>query len=131
MKSNVFKFGDTWFILILGTAMGTPCACIYAILYFAYWETVFMLKKYDGKVLLHKRFIDDGLGVSNPNAHLILIMNDFKEDLNKFGPLYWIITELSSKINFLDVTLEICQETGELSYKPYSKEMSLHLYIPS
>jgi hypothetical protein len=30
MKTNVFQFGNTWWQQKIGTAMGTPCACIYA-----------------------------------------------------------------------------------------------------
>jgi hypothetical protein len=35
MENNVFKFGDTWWLQQVCTAMGTPCACIYATLFFA------------------------------------------------------------------------------------------------
>ena len=38
MKSNVFSFGNTWWKQLIGTAMGMPCACIIAMLYFGLFE---------------------------------------------------------------------------------------------
>ena len=32
------KFGNTWRIQNIGTAMGTPCVCAYATIFFAYFE---------------------------------------------------------------------------------------------
>ena len=46
MKINIFKFGATWWKQLQGTAMGTPCACIYAILFFGFYERTVILPKY-------------------------------------------------------------------------------------
>ena len=73
MHFNVFKFGSTWWRQLIGTAMGTSCACIYAIIFFSYFERKILLPKYKKKFLLYKRKIDDILGIwvtdsDNPNA---------------------------------------------------------------
>ena len=38
MKYNIFKFGNTWWRQLIGTAMGTPCACVYAMSFFGLIE---------------------------------------------------------------------------------------------
>ena len=36
MENNIFEFGSLHFLQLLGTAMGTSAACMWATLYFAY-----------------------------------------------------------------------------------------------
>ena len=45
MTNCIFKFGDTFWKQSIDTAMGTPVACIYAILFFAYFERIIILQK--------------------------------------------------------------------------------------
>ena len=59
MKNCTFKFGDSWWKQCTGTAMGTPCACIYAILFFAYYERTIILRKYKRNIIFYRRQIDD------------------------------------------------------------------------
>ena len=42
MSRNVFKFGDTFWHQLSGTAMGTPPSCCYAMLYFYLNERKFL-----------------------------------------------------------------------------------------
>ena len=44
MTRNVFQFGNRYFLQLTGTAMGTPCACVYATLYYSYWEETNLLQ---------------------------------------------------------------------------------------
>jgi hypothetical protein len=59
---NVFRFGDTHWIQLLGTAMGTPPTPPYATLFFAIYEDT-ILKEFDDNLLLYRHFIDDVFGV--------------------------------------------------------------------
>jgi len=63
LKHNVFTFGDTTWLQKFGTAMGTPCACTVATVYYGYHEWTVLLPKYENDMKAFSRFIDDGLGV--------------------------------------------------------------------
>ena len=130
MKFNVFKFGSTWWKQLVGTAMGTSCACIYATIFFAYFERKILLPKYKKNLLFYKRKIDDIFGVwvadpEHPNA-----WNDFQKDLNNLSNLEWNTDELSGTVNFLDLTLWIEEKSNIIHYRTYQKPMNLFLYIP-
>ena len=130
MTHNVFKFGSTWWRQLIGTAMGTSCACIYATIFFAYFERKILLPKYKKNFLLYKRKIDDILGVwktdpDNPNA-----WEEFKDDLNKVSHLEWNTDELAGKVHFLDLNLWIDGNSNKILYSTYQKPMNLFLYIP-
>jgi hypothetical protein len=100
MRCNVFQFEDTFWIQLIGTAMGTSCAVTFATLCFLLMErrirTIFAHR------LPHfKRFIDDILGiwlvdntVTNHEADEDWL--DFKRELNTFGRLRWTVSKLTN-----------------------------------
>ena len=45
MENNIFLFGNQHYLQKTGTAMGTPCACILATIYFSLHED-FLIQKY-------------------------------------------------------------------------------------
>ena len=129
MENCVFKFGETFWLQLIGTAMGTPVACIYAILFFAYYEWSILLCKYKKNLLLYVRQIDDIFGIwienkDNPNA-----WEDFQQDLNSACKLEWTTTPLSKSVDFLDITIML-DKKGNISTKTFQKKMNLFLYIP-
>ena len=130
MNNNVFQFGDSYWLQEIGTAMGTPCACIYATIFFAWFEREFILQKYKDNLLFYKRQIDDIFGIwidnpDNPNQ-----WQQFNNDLNNYCKLQWNTEKLSKKVNFLDLTIWI-DEQGKIQYCTFQKPMNLFLYIPA
>ena len=58
IKSNIFKWGDLYFLQMLGTTMGTSAAYILATLYFVVNEMVSIISNYGNNILLLLRIID-------------------------------------------------------------------------
>ena len=63
MKKNIFRFGDTYWKQINGTAMGTSCAVNYAFLYMGLLEMLELLDDFKMWMPFYGRFIDDGIGI--------------------------------------------------------------------
>ena len=127
MKNNIFECGDSFFEQLLGCAMGTPVACIYATLYYAYHERTVLLPKYSDNLLFLRRFIDDMIGIWVPNGDPTA-WDDFKRDL-PFGILEWDVIEPSKSVNFLDLTISI-NANRYIETRTYQKAMNLYLYLP-
>ena len=126
MENNVFGFGNLYFLQLIGTAMGTSCACIWATIYYGVHENNCIIPKYGKHLPLFDRFLDDIIGawIGNHTDEWA----SFKEDLNDFGILTWEVSELSPSVDFLDLTLSI--EDGRIVSKTYQKPMNLFLYLP-
>lgn len=129
MRNNMFKFGDTHWLQITGTAMGTPPACMYAILYYGIHELSFV-PRFRETVPCYKRFIDDVFG--------IWIMDDdpdtdernwtaFKEAM-PFGKLTWEFSQRTTSVDFLDLTLTLDHQ--RIVTRLYEKPLNLYMYIP-
>ena len=142
MTQNVFSFGDTYWMQVVGTAMGTPCACSYATLTYGLHERITLLPKHSVVTRnFLKRFIDDMFGLwYDPLMPLDLEEEDektwiessnkwkeFVADLPSLG-LSWTAETPSRKVNFLDLTLSI--RNGVIHSTTYQKWMNLYLYIP-
>ena len=67
MHSNLFEWGDCYFLQLLGTAMGTSAACMWATIYFAVHKNLVLLPKYGQHLLVFRRFIDDIFGIWIPS----------------------------------------------------------------
>ena len=129
MKNNIFQFGDTYWLQLNGTAMGVSPSCAYATLYFAVHEQ--KLLKYFPELSFYKRFIDDIIGIwipksTNDDARWLL----FQKEINCFGLLKWEFSKRATKINFLDLTLQL-HIHGKITTKIFEKAENLYLYLPA
>lgn len=130
MKNAYFQYGDKFFHQIAGTSMGTSCACSYATSYYGAYERLEFLRKYAWLIILLCRFIDDTLKIQAPgNERTAEEQAAYEADYN-FGDLTFTFEESYESVDFLDLTIQIDQETGEITTKTYQKPCSLHLYIP-
>ncbi len=108
MKNNVFTFGDTFWLQLKGTAMGTPAAPLYSIITFGMHENRHILNQFQRNIFYYKRYIDDILGIWLESSKLD--WQNFKATLNQFGSLKWNVADLSSSATFLDLsTLKMCR----------------------
>ncbi|EJK68823.1 hypothetical protein THAOC_09967 [Thalassiosira oceanica] len=104
MRNNIFEWGDTYFRQLLGTAMGTSAACMWATIYYGVHESTTLIPTHGDNLLIFLRFIDDIFGIWTGNA---AAWESFKRDVNKFGILTWEIDEPSTSVDFLDLTISI------------------------
>ena len=63
MNNSIFTFGDTYWRQQSGTAMGTSCTCMYAMLLYGLHERLTLLPATKAVVPLLCHFIDDMVGV--------------------------------------------------------------------
>jgi hypothetical protein len=107
--------------------MGTPCACSYATLSYAFHELHKVLPLFVNNLSYFKRFIDDMMGIWTGQTEEEWII--FKNSLNGFGKLTWITSERTKEVIFLDLRISMNDE-GYIETTTYQKDLSLHLYIP-
>ena len=125
MENNIFSFGDLYFLQLLGTAMGTSAACMWATIYYAIHEMDTLLPTHGPRLLLLCRFIDDMIGIWTGTSAQWEV---FKKDVNDFGLLTWDIEDPTTTVDFLDLTIRI--ENNKITTKTYQKELNLYQYIP-
>jgi len=129
MKNNVFRFADTFWLQLSGTAMGTPAACNYATISYGHHENTKILTTYAPNLLYYRRYIDDIFGIWIPNHTAPEnTWATFKDTLNSWGSLEWTTEEPSLHTNFLDLKISI--QNQKIITSTYQKEMNLYLYIP-
>jgi hypothetical protein len=128
MRNNLFEWGDLCFLQLLGTAMGTSAAVMWATIYYATHENNVILPKYRNQLLYFRRYIDDIFGIwIGETAEQ---WHSFCNDIDNFGILTWDIRNQrpSNSVDFLDLTLTI--EGSRVTSRTYQKHMNLYLYLP-
>jgi hypothetical protein len=126
MTNNVFRFGDTHWLQLSGTAIGTPPAPPYATLFFAIYEDM-ILQEFKENLLLYRQYIDDVFGVWIDTPGNQDHFHSFTTRMNAYG-LIWEVNARSQKVDFMDLTIEI--KNNRLTTILYEKAMNLYLYIP-
>jgi hypothetical protein len=121
---NIFQFGDTVWHQITGTAMGIPPAVAWATLFYAIHEDkMFQLSNH--LLINYVRYIDNIFGI------WIRTQEEFQEYItfmNTFHELEWKFSTLVTKVDFLDITINL--NNNKLSTTLFETEMNLYLYIP-
>lgn len=128
MNHNVFTFGDTHWIQLSGTAMGTPPTCNYATLFFAIHEDKILPSH--PNIICYKRYIDDVCGIWVPSDDATTNTDNwlrFQTDMQSFHGVCWTFKPLSPTVDFLDITVRI--NNGVISTTLFEKAMNLYLYI--
>ena len=96
MCNNVFTFGDLHFLQLVGTAMGTSSACMWATIYFSIHKMNTLIPRYQHCLPTFNRFIDDIFGVwTGTTAEF----EQFKIDTDYFGILTWDFEEPTTSVN--------------------------------
>ena len=129
-RNNYFKFGDTFWKQISGTAMGTPPAPPWATIFYALYENE-LVPRWQSRIPFYKRFIDDVIGIwlSHPDPDEDRrLWNAFELDMNQWHGLKWDCETPSLSVNFMDLTISI--EDGRAITTLYEKKRNLYLYIP-
>ncbi|KAL7484495.1 hypothetical protein ACHAW6_010132 [Cyclotella cf. meneghiniana] len=129
MRWNICKFGDVYIKQLIGTAMGTSCAVVFANLYLGAHEKHKILpvfKDHLKKILYYRRYVDDVFFIWTGTCNEIwdkLILT-----FNTFGILKWEPSLPTNSVNFLNLTLTI--EGNQIITKSYQKPSNPYLYIP-
>ena len=130
LKFNILQFGNTSWLQINGTAMGTPFAVSYATIFLDQLERkVLQQITAPERPLLYKRYIDDLLLVCLREQHrrtFIALFNNQHATIK--------ITDVpGNEVPFLDLSLSKgtrFQLTGSLDISLFQKEQNKYLYIP-
>ena len=96
MSNNIFKWGYFYFLQLLGTAMGTSAACMWANIYFAVHEMGNIMPRHGKHLPLILCFIDDinEIWVGDPRG---MEWKEFKKDVSNVGILTWTFEERAFK----------------------------------
>ncbi|KAL7481899.1 hypothetical protein ACHAW6_007578 [Cyclotella cf. meneghiniana] len=101
MHNNLMQFGDSYFLQLIGTTMGTSEVVIFANLYYGLHEKTCILPRYNTKenypIVFYQRFIDDIFGIW---VGTDLQFDNLKKDAYSFGILRWDFNQPTNTITF-------------------------------
>ena len=101
MNNSIITFGNTFWLQLCGTAMGTPAAHLYSTIAFGYFENCQILLNFGTNLLYYKRYVDDIFGIWIPTTPQA--WDNFKTT----GQLQWNIEEPSLSMIFPDRKINI------------------------
>ena len=97
LKNNFFEFEGTFWLQLIGTAMGTHCGPSFANLFLICIEKRLSLVN----ILLFKRFLDDIFIAATSVEAALSFFNEY----NGLNSNILITTEISTKLNYLCLTV--------------------------
>jgi hypothetical protein len=130
--NNVLEFNNKLYLQIRGTAMGTPCAVVFACIFMGMLErrALASIRGISFMPLYYKRFIDDILTI----AASIQDCEAIKHALNAIDPLIRVSGQTSpTSTNFLDLTIykeDDFTQTHKLDLDLYQKPSNKFLFLP-
>ena len=133
LTNNYLAFGDEIFLQISGTAMGTPCAVVFACIYVGAIEEeafrIFASSCSLSCITLYKRFIDDLVAIVSDYNTACLLMRILN---SRRKTIHFTFKIRNSETQFLDLTLykTITKHNHGVEVKAYSKPMNKFLFLP-
>ena len=137
LYNNYIEFGNSAWLQIRGTAMGTPMAVVFANLYLAMLEDTAFKLYYEinpatlgNSILLFVRYIDDIFAVLSTNTHCTTLLH-LLDHMHPTISITYCISDTT--VDFLDMSIHkgsLFPLTTLLDTKPYQKPMNAYLYIP-
>jgi hypothetical protein len=110
--------------------MGSRPSPSLATIYYGIRQEACLLQDYSVNLLDYARSIDDGIALwdtaAGPNP--ARAWERFSTALNTWGLLTWIISPLTTQVDYLDVTFTL--QDGYIKYSLYAKDLNLYLYLP-
>jgi hypothetical protein len=129
LTNNYFSFNNHFFLQLVGTAMGTPAAVVYAnIFMFAVEETV--LLQHSASILFYTRFLDDIFCIITTDADADAFINALQL---RHPKIKMEVTKSTHSVNFLDLHIfkgPRFAATGILDTAVHQKQLNAYLYIP-
>ena len=132
LMNNITEFNDKLYIQKRGTAMGTPCAVVFACIFMGTIERKAwtQLGRINIHPLLNYRFIDDLLIIVNSSEEAQTILDTF----NNIDPFIKLTGNISDDTaNFLDLTLykgSRFHHSQRFDLDVYQKPSNLFLFLP-
>ncbi|CAI7822051.1 unnamed protein product [Closterium sp. NIES-54] len=131
MMNSYVEFDGQLFLQRQGTAMGTPAAVCFAVLFMSRLDEVLRRRWTGTEPLCHVRYIDDGLIVwPGSRDELEAYLNMFNQ-LDPNIKLTWHVSDSSA--DFLDMVIfkgPRFAEKGILDLRVFQKPMNRYLYLP-
>ena len=125
LENNHFKFGDSFYLQKMGTAMGSSMAPSYASLFTGKLENDFL----NARVLkptLWLRFLDDIFMIWD---HSLNELHSFIDTINNLHPCIKFTHTISQKsVTFLDVKVSK-EESLDICTDVFEKETNIHQYL--
>lgn len=126
LRFSYTEFDSRIFHQVFGTAMGTPAAPPYAIIFLIHLESR-LLASLEFKPILFLRYIDDLLLVTSCKEHAV----QFFDLYNKLYPSIKVSACHSpATVDFLDLTIFKDDIHLKLQTKVHQKELNKFLYVP-